>query len=240
MKRWLANQVSTIVAKRGYVISRPRFHDEQNIDVRGLLAATSVNVGAAFTVVQVGANDGITNDPINHLVKARGWSLIAIEPLPGPFKKLQEHYSGYSNVRCIQCAIGNEDGDCSIYTLRPRSEQSEDDHLSSFSIDVLRKHWRRVPDLDRRIISQSVKTRRLWPLLQELDVSTVDMLQIDAEGFDYEIIKLAFGSGLFPAILAFEWEHLTPATMWECRCDLIKFGYRWVIVKGDVIAARAI
>ena len=101
------------------------------------------------------------------------------------------------------------------------------------------KHWRRIPQLEDRIVPHSVRAVTLPTLLQEYKVDAVDLLQVDTEGFDFEIIKMAFAAGLRPPILAFEWEHLDQQAMWECRCLLIEAGYRWLIVKGDIVAAQA-
>lgn len=215
------------------------FHQENEINLRLLLAERIERRKGTVSVLQIGANDGITNDPICHLVKSRGWSLVAVEPLSAAFERLVANYEFDANVRCVQCAIAEENGQKALYTLAPGPAQAPmDDHLASFSLDVLKRHWRRIPDLERRIRMQLVRAMTLKTLIAEYAIDVVDFLQIDTEGFDYEIIKMAFAAGLRPSILAFEWEHLSQALMWDCRCTLINAGYQWLIVKGDVVAAH--
>jgi FkbM family methyltransferase len=238
MKRWLTNKVCGLPGKRGIVITRPRFHEEQEIDLRAMLADRVGGHGPGFVVVQIGANDGVTLDPIHHLVKSRDWTLLAIEPLPGPFERLKKNYGDCPHVHCLQCAISHSDGEAEIYTLQPTSENCTDDILSSLSEDVLRKHWRGVSDLEKRIVTQRVRTRRLASVLRDFNLFQIDMLQVDTEGFDYQIVKMSFSERIYPLILAFEWVNLTQREMWECRCDLITHGYRWLVVKGDVVAVR--
>src|SRR5262245_9718850 len=119
----LVNRVRTrlkqLLENLGYIVTRPSFPEGTDIDLRALLADATGKRGDQFTVVQVGANDGEQYDPIGELVKLRGWRLVAVEPEPGAFARLVAHYAPYSNVHCVQCAIGSDDGQAILYTLRP-------------------------------------------------------------------------------------------------------------------------
>lgn len=236
MKRWAANRLAEFLGRRGYIVTRARFDEDSPIDLRGLLASSIERRKARFEVLQIGANDGVENDPIHKLVLSRGWYLCAVEPMPEPFQRLQNNYRNVRTVTCLQCAVGHVDGETTLYTLA--SPRAIDDHLSSFSIDILRKHWRSIPDLEQRIKTQTVKCLTIESVVRQSSLHEIDMLQIDTEGYDYEIMKLAFRAGLFPPILAFEWQHLDRQAMWACRCDLLKHGYRWLLSKGDVIAIK--
>jgi FkbM family methyltransferase len=238
MKRWAANRLAEVLGRRGYIVTRARFDEESPIDLRGLLARSIEQRKGRFEVLQIGANDGVENDPIHQNVLSRGWYLCAVEPLPEPFQRLEANYRDVRTVTCLQCAVSHVDGETTLYTLTSPRRDSVDDHLSSFSIDILRKHWRSIPDLEQRITSQTVKCLSFHSVVRESSLREIDMLQIDTEGYDYEIIKMAFSAGFVPPILAFEWQHLDRQAMWACRCDLIKHGYSWLLSKGDVIAVK--
>ena len=100
MKQWLAHQFTSFLELRSYKISKQVFHQEHEIDLRLLLAERIERQKGGISVVQIGANDGVTNDPINHLIKSRGWSLLAVEPLEAPFNRLRENYHSTSKVEC--------------------------------------------------------------------------------------------------------------------------------------------
>ena len=238
MKTWLVNKFKEQLLRRGYVVAKPLFHQENEIDLRLLLAERLEKTGTPLSVVQIGANDGVANDPLRHLVVSRGWQLLAVEPLAPAFARLVQNYRDFPNVRCVQCAVSKNDGEATIYSLARSDDSRGEDQLASFSLEVLMRHSRHVADLDSRIQATKVRALTLRTLLEENQVAVVDMLQIDTEGFDYEVIQLAFGMGLKPSILAFEWEHLDLKEMWECRRSLVENGYRWLVVKGDVVAAH--
>ena len=88
-----ADTPTELLGKRGYAITRPRFHEENAIDIRALLAEPIEKQNGRFVVLQVGANDGVMNDPIHDAVVRRGWHLYAVEPVPSTFTSLQETYN---------------------------------------------------------------------------------------------------------------------------------------------------
>jgi FkbM family methyltransferase len=232
--------VRAALSRRNYALTRPRFHEENEIDLRALLAQSIEKENGRVVVLQIGANDGVANDPIHETVVARDWELYAVEPMPGPFEGLQRNYAGNPRVRFVQCAVGPADGEITLYSLKQDGpvDGLPYDQFSSFSRKTVERHWRYIPDVRDRIVSVRVKSLTLSSLLEQYAIPYVDLLQIDTEGFDYEVLKMAFACGLEPKIIAFEWVNLSKADMWSCRCDLIERGYRWLICKGDVIATR--
>lgn len=239
MKKQLAKWVEDFLGRRGYKISRHVFPQGNSIDLRLLLAERIERTKGTISVVQIGANDGVTYDPIHHHVQSRGWSLLAVEPLGPAFERLTENYRSNPNVKCVQCAVANSDGVMTLYTLASNPDASDRyDLIASFSLDVLKQHWRRIPHLEDRIIAQSVNAVTLETLLNQNNIDEIDLLQIDTEGFDYEVIKMAFAAGLRPPIIAFEWTHLDQTTMWECKRALVERDYSWLSVRGDIVAAH--
>ena len=65
-----------------------------------------------------------------------------------------------------------------------------------------------------------VPSQKLTTLLGHHEVSHVDLFQVDAEGFDYEILKMLFATDFRPSIVSFENTHLSPADKRACALDL--------------------
>lgn len=240
VRSWAAERFVTALDKRGFQLTRPRFHEENSIDLRALLAEAIERQNGTVVVLQIGANDGVMNDPVHDAVISRGWHLYAVEPVPTTFARLEKNYAESPKVRCIPGAVGTEDGETPLYTIRQdRAVEGFPYHqFASFSRDVVERHWRYIPDVKDRVETIAVPTYTLTSLVEKFEIPRIDLLQIDTEGFDYEIIKMAFSAKIAPPILAFEWAHLSRSDMWDCRCALIEHGYRWLIDKGDVIAVR--
>ena len=70
-----------------------------------------------FTVIQVGANDGITHDPIHKFIKRDNRKGILLEPQPHLFPGLTRLYRKNKGITILNAAIGNEDGTTLIYKI---------------------------------------------------------------------------------------------------------------------------
>jgi hypothetical protein len=79
----------------------------------------------------------------------------------------------------------------------------------------------------------------LSSLLAKHAVQTVDLLQIDAEGYDYEILKTIDFREIKPKIIRFEHAHLGPAEKGECIELLISQDYRVVTGAHDMTAFQS-
>ena len=79
----------------------------------------------------------------------------------------------------------------------------------------------------------------LATLLAETGLSQVDVLQIDTEGWDYEILKLVDFTKIKPAIINYEHAHLNPDD-WDSAIDLLtRNGYHIGIGRRDTVAYLA-
>ena len=75
-------------------------------------------------------------------------------------------------------------------------------------------------------------------LLGQQDVHSIDVLQIDAEGYDYEIIKQVDFDLVQPNIIRFEHMHLSDEDLNECINKLAPLGYRFINEGLDTIAIK--
>src|SRR5262245_48292496 len=51
------------------------------------------------TFIQIGANDGLRNDPIREFIVRDAWTGVLVEPLPDVFDLLKKNYSGRAAAR---------------------------------------------------------------------------------------------------------------------------------------------
>jgi hypothetical protein len=89
-----------------------------------------------------------------------------------------------------------------------------------------------------KIDETSVATRTFRTLFANHSVRRVDLLQIDAEGFDCEILKLFDFKSYSPMIVRFEHVHLSRRELAEAATLLVNFGYQLHRRTIDVVAVR--
>jgi hypothetical protein len=70
-------------------------------------------------------------------------------------------------------------------------------------------------------------------------LENVDLIQIDAEGYDWPIIRSIDFRRLCPRIVRFEYRHIPPREADECLSFLASHGFRFVIEAHDIIAHQS-
>ncbi len=190
-----------------------------------------------FYILQVGANDGMKFDPAYLYVKKYKWKGTLVEPVKHVFEKLKDNYRGVKNLDFENVAIGEEDGYKDFYSLKKTNENLPFwyDEIGSFDKNHLLKHKNRINDIEKRIVLDKIKVMTLKSLINKNKISKIDLLQIDAEGYDYQIIKNIPFEIIKPAMIIYEERHLSNLEKESSKNLLKKQGYS--IVQGlDVLA----
>ena len=111
--------------------------------------------------------------------------------------------------------------------------------MTSFDRDVVLSHSSDLPELESRIFAVEVESRTVASLIAEAGLTKVDVLHIDAEGFDDQIIRdLPLSAPWAPQFLIFERKHLSRARYSDLRRLLRQAGYRAVNLWPDELAYR--
>ncbi len=180
-----------------------------------------------MSFLQIGAFDGVGDDDLRELIIAHKLRGVLVEPQPIAFVRLQQTYRNQPQVTLLQAAIAEQVGTRELYVTR-----SEASMAASFDRGHLRKHG--IPDSE--IVAQEVPCHTVESALRAGGFQQVDLIQIDAEGYDWPIIRSIDFSRLRPRILRFEYRHMAAKDADACLSLLAKHGYRFIMEKRDVIA----
>jgi FkbM family methyltransferase len=189
--------------------------------------------------VQIGAFDGMMQDPIVHFVRQHHWKGILVEPQPDVFRRLQSHYEHEKQLVLVQAAIAHTDGVKPFYRIRRNVPGLPDwtQMIASFDRSLVLRHKGLIPNVEDLVEEIPVDCLSFSTLLERNGFSTCDLLQIDAEGFDYEIIKMVDFGRIKPAIINYEHVHLTPDDHEESLVFLAGQGYSLAVTDArDTIA----
>ena len=231
--------IRRIFLKLGYDVIRHVVMPTSPFPVLDLVVADRVARGQKPFVVQIGANDGVRADPVRHLILRHGLHGLLVEPLPDLFALLQRNYAAQSDLQFEQCAVGEHDGQVPLYRVRPDPSlpdwlqgvaSLDRNHLTStkFEFDEFEKYVEEV----------SVPMLTLTSLLRKRGIAEIGLLQIDTEGFDCRIVEAALRSGLRPAIINYEHNHVHAREQAACKRLLSDSGYDFVDVGIDTLAVH--
>jgi FkbM family methyltransferase len=190
-----------------------------------------------FFFIQVGANDGCQEDPIFPFVERFGLRGLLLEPQPDLFKRLQQTYAHRDDVILVNAAIAAQDGKVGLH--RVRADAGQEDWVSgiaSFRKESLLTHRAALPQIETLIETIEVESISPESLKRAHGIKRFDLLQIDTEGFDYEVIKLFDIENNRPAVLHFEHRHLARAEWEECIAKLVRLGYLVSYTFEDTLA----
>ena len=193
-----------------------------------------------FFVVQIGANDGKSGDPIYDLVHEHTLSGLFVEPLPDVFHQLVASYRDQPNCAFENCAIADEDGSRPLWRVA-RDEGVPDwaTQWASFDRDTLLRNVRACKDDPHLRIEQvQVSTLTIRSLAEKHRIEEIDLLQVDTEGFDYEILRSLFKSDLRPKIINYEHFHLRTHLRNACVELLVNYGYSLCRGRMDTVAVQ--
>lgn len=180
--------------------------------------------------IQVGSNDGDQLDHLQRAILSGKWHGIMVEPVPYVFERLKANYGHLqSRVALRNIAIAPEAGSLPFWHLR-QDDETEDlprwyDALGSFRKDVVLKHQQYIPDIEQRLTCSEVQTQTFSGLCEQEGVAQVDLIQMDTEGFDFEIIKLIDFARYRPRLLIYEHHHFDSETKAECEDYMRSRGY---------------
>ncbi len=183
-----------------------------------------------FTFMQIGAFDGAQDDDLRELVESHRLRGVLIEPQPTAYARLKRTYRNQPQVALLQAAIAEEQGTRELYCKRDEASM-----VASFDREHLRRH--NIPD--HEIVTQSVACHTVESAMRAAGFDHIDLMQIDAEGYDWPIIRSIDFSTVRPRILRFEYRHMSPNDADACLTLLASHGYRFVVESRDIIAHLA-
>ena len=192
--------------------------------------------------IQIGANDGLTGDPLQGLLAAPGsrWRGVMVEPVAHLFTQLCERYGPRRGLRFEHAAIGEEDGTTAIHRIRTEcGDPLWLEQLASLDREVLRRNAGQFGDFADRIVSEDVACLTVSTLLQRHHIQSLDLLLIDAEGWDWRILRQFDLARLQPKLILYEHQHLSSGEHSDAHDFLARHGYEWAETpEGDTIAWR--
>jgi len=171
-----------------------------------------------LTIVQIGANDGARFDPIHALLKNRHrWVALFVEPIPSFYKNLIQNYGKAHRFKFECAAVSDVAGNFNFYYLSPEARGAAQQWHEYFdlvgSLDrshVVKALADETVRLERFIVETQVPVITLKMLLDKWDIRRVDVLVVDAEGYDWKIVCQAIKMGLRPEVILFEHSNLLP------------------------------
>jgi len=192
-----------------------------------------------FFFIQVGANNGVRYDPIFRVVNEMNIEGIVIEPIKEYYDELIKNYSKNSGVIPVNVAIYSENTNLAMYRVSKNSDLP-DWANGIASLDPNHHKKTKIPEVN--MIKETVQGITFEVLIKDYNINRVDFLQIDTEGYDYNILKLFPFDKFKPKLIHFEHSlengNMSFEQYDEIHSMLIRMGYRTIMNINDTICYK--
>ncbi|MGF1552493.1 MAG: FkbM family methyltransferase [Paracoccaceae bacterium] len=191
-------------------------------------------------ILQCGANDGITHDPIRDFIVSHRdvVTAVLVEPIPDVYDKLAANYADHENITPLNVAVGPHEA-IDLYRIKPeyaaRYMGITASGITSFNRDYVLRKAKQLLDLDGvppedRIerVSQTCHTVSQIIDSHRSRLGDEPFLQIDTEGYDDQVIYTIDFDRHRPIAINYEITHLKSGKSEKLRDYLATKGYRCI------------
>jgi FkbM family methyltransferase len=207
-----------------------------NINIEHFLAKELLE-SSNFFFIQIGANDGIRADESYHFITKNNLQGIVVEPLKDMFAQLNKNYSEHPQIKKVNKAIHSTQKTMTLYRISSDANVPDWCHgIASFDKNHLLSGKKKIPDIEKYIIEESVDCISLEELFTDNNSDNISFLQIDTEGYDFEIIKMIDFKKHKPKIIRYECSTLSKSDNQACIDLLFNNGYQFFDEGNDIIA----
>ena len=186
------------------------------------------------SLIQIGANDGVSHDHLHNIIKKFKLESLLLEPINKYFLDLMKNYSNYKNVRFENSALSINNEILFLYKVNPEyfnKYGTLSNGISSFYKEHLLKHGIKK----NHIIQEKVNQISFDELLKKYNINSFDLLLIDTEGYDCHIVNDFFLKiPKIKPIIIFEWSHIKNDELENTLNVIINKNYSFFPIGDDI------
>jgi FkbM family methyltransferase len=248
-QRFLKRQVKKVLRRMGLRVERvstghaaapapPTFERQFKRTFETLLEERLAQSGEDFFFIQIGAHDGVSFDRLYRFVTKHDAAGLVVEPIAHHFEALSRNYAAHPRVTPVRRAIHATADEIEMHLVDPQVTGLARWTSGISSVDP--DHHRRSGTPSEAMITQRVPCSTWERLLEDHAVTSVDLLQIDAEGYDFEILQMLDLDRCKPKVIKFEHRTergvMTREQLGQCYERFNAAGYYFLVNRADAIA----
>jgi FkbM family methyltransferase len=178
-----------------------------------------------FGLVVIGAHSGVWLTTL--LEEHENENILLVEPVPYNIKLLRENTSKYKNIKIETSAISSKVGGEKFYYVKSESIKNLGKHwasgIGSFDKQHILNHKNKRFKVESSDIEEiEIQYLTFEDLVGKYSIMSIDMLQIDVEGAEFEILdSIDFEKILIKKII-FEFKHFDGTFKEGPKLKLIK------------------
>ena len=192
-------------------------------------------------IIQVGAHDGKSDD---FLFKCFNDDLEAllIEPIEDAFINLEKNYKNFKKVKCLNLAVDINNQKKEIFSVNKNYYEFYKKKYKKLNVDWLsvlssfdKQHLIDHGIKKNHISSKLIKCQTFNELINNYNYQELDLLIIDAEGYDFLLVNNFLETINIRPIIIFEWIHFKNYEIEKLLIKLKNLNYNFLQIGRDLV-----
>ena len=178
-----------------------------------------------FGLVVIGAHSGIWLTSL--LEKYKEQSILLVEPVPHNIQELKENISKYKDIKIETSAVSSKNEVQKFYFVKPESVKKLGKHwasgIGSFDKQHILNHKNKRFKVENSDIEEiEIQYLTFTDLVNKYSIISIEMLQIDVEGAEYQILNSIDFTKISIQKIIFEFKHFDGTFKEGPKLKLIK------------------
>jgi len=178
-----------------------------------------------FGLVVIGAHSGIWLTSL--LEKYKEQSILLVEPVPHNIQELKENISKYKDIKIETSAVSSKNEVQKFYFVKPESVKKLGKHwasgIGSFDKQHILNHKNKRFKVENSDIEEiEIQYLTFTDLVNKYSITSIEMLQIDVEGAEYQILNSIDFIKISIQKIIFEFKHFDGTFKEGPKLKLIK------------------
>ena len=199
-----------------------------------------------FGLVVIGSHSGVWLTSL--FEEYQNQNILLVEPVPYNITLLKENTAKYKNISIETSAVSEKNQIKKFYYVKPDAVKKLGKHWASGigSFDkqhILNHKYKRFMVSDTDIEDVDVQYLTFSDLIEKYSISSIDLLQIDVEGAEFEILNSIDFEKIEIKKIIFEFKHFDGTfeegpKLKSIKEKLIKFNYQLKEIDKENILAE--
>lgn len=219
-------------------------YSARDANILGFYLKPVVSSGRKLRIIQVGANDGIIEDPLVPFLSSSNVEAVLVEPLPDVGEALRRMYSDSPHVHVEIVGISDQSETIEFFVaLRAEDDKIADSRISSFDRSHVERHIRNRKSIEPAIFGANPRVEKMMvecctvaQIMERMGWAEADILVIDAEGLDFAIVNNTLSGGNTFGMIYFEHLNMSAVEYQVLSGKFDEAGYALVISGKDTLA----